>query len=185
MSDRTLTRRDALGALAAAGITGFAAATLTWDERGEETALREHDVATLQAVARVVYPTEVDGIPEFVETYVVGRVADRDDVVAGIRDAVDVLDESARTWHDAPYAGLDPGTQDRLLRRTAVDVATPDPTGADRERVRYYLVNEALFALYSSPTGGRLVGIENPQGHPGGTESYQRGPGTLGDRDDE
>jgi len=43
-------------------------------------------------------------------------------------------------------------------------------------RVRYYLVNDLLFALYSSPTGGKLVGIENPQGHPGGTGSYQQPP---------
>jgi hypothetical protein len=42
--------------------------------------------------------------------------------------------------------------------------------------VRYYVVNELLLALYASPTGGELVGIENPQGHPGGTASYQQGP---------
>ena len=41
------------------------------------------------------------------------------------------------------------------------------------DRVRFFVVNELLFALYSSPTGGSLVGIENPVGHPGGTESYQ------------
>ncbi|MEA5408870.1 hypothetical protein VB773_15715 [Haloarculaceae archaeon H-GB2-1] len=54
--------------------------------------------------------------------------------------------------------------------------AEPNPDGTTAERVRYYLVNEPLYALYASPTGGTLVGIENPQGHPGGTESYQRGP---------
>jgi hypothetical protein len=42
--------------------------------------------------------------------------------------------------------------------------------------VRYYVVNELLYALYTSPTGGELVGIENPQGHPGGHESYQHEP---------
>jgi len=184
MADHSLTRRDALAALAAAGITGLSVATLTWEDRGEPAGLRDRDVATLQAVARVVYPTEVDGVAEFVETYVVGRVANRGETVEGIRDAVDALDESARTWHDGAFVDLDPGTQDQLLRRTDVDVATADPDGADRERVRYYLVDEVLFALYTSPTGGRLVGIENPQGYPGGTESYQRGPGSVGDREE-
>jgi hypothetical protein len=57
-----------------------------------------------------------------------------------------------------------------------VRTAEPDPDGTDVERVRYYVVNELLFALYSSPTGGELVGLENPQGHPGGIDSYRRGP---------
>jgi hypothetical protein len=52
----------------------------------------------------------------------------------------------------------------------------PDPDGTDAGRVRYYVVNELLYALYASPTGGELVGIENPRGYPGGTASYRRGP---------
>jgi hypothetical protein len=56
------------------------------------------------------------------------------------------------------------------------DTLEPDPRGSDEQRVRYFVVNELLFALYASPTGGELVGIENPQGHPGGIQSYQRGP---------
>jgi len=58
----------------------------------------------------------------------------------------------------------------------SVDTADPVPDGDDVERVRYYVVNELLFALYSSPTGGELVGLENPRGNPGGLASYQRGP---------
>jgi hypothetical protein len=57
-----------------------------------------------------------------------------------------------------------------------VHTADEDPDGTTAERIRFYVVNELLFALYASPAGGRLVGIENPQGHPGGAESYRRGP---------
>lgn len=183
MTEYELTRRDALGALAAAGITGLGAASLTLEESGRESGLRERDVATLQAVARIVYPDEVEGVDAFVETYVVGRVTDRPAAVDGIRNAVDALDEAARTWEGNRFVDLGPATGDDLLRRISVAEADPDPAGADRERIRYYLVNEALFALYTSPTGGRLVGIENPQGYPGGTDSYQRGPGSLDGKD--
>ena len=65
-------------------------------------------------------------------------------------------------------------TRDRLLRGIGVETADPVPDGTLTERVRFYLVNDLLFAFYASPTGGRLVGIENPIGHPGGIESYQR-----------
>jgi hypothetical protein len=33
-----------------------------------------------------------------------------------------------------------------------------------------------LYALFTSPTGSELVGIENPTGHPGGYESLTRLP---------
>jgi hypothetical protein len=42
--------------------------------------------------------------------------------------------------------------------------------------VRYYVVDELLYAFYASPVGGGMAGIENPPGYPGGTESYQEGP---------
>jgi hypothetical protein len=57
-----------------------------------------------------------------------------------------------------------------------IDVVDSDPEGSDTEQMRFYLVNELLFALYTSPTGAKLAGIENPQGHPGGTTSYQQPP---------
>jgi hypothetical protein len=43
--------------------------------------------------------------------------------------------------------------------------------------VRHLVVNDLLYALYASPTGARLAGLENPPGHPGGIESYREGPG--------
>lgn len=148
---------------------------------------------TLVAVAEVVYPSAVTGIAPFVETYAVGRLttgqqpdqhqdADRNTLLdparyrAGVSEAIRTLDEYAQERHGTCYADLDPETRDVVLRRMGVDVADPDPDGVDPNRVRFYVVNDLQYALYTSPTGGRLVGIENPQGHPGGTASYRRGP---------
>lgn len=174
-----LSRRDALAALAAggAGVAG-GCATLRWgegdgDDRGFTTAERE----TLVAVARTVFPGAVSGVPEFVETYSVGRLRDRPAYPDGVADAVAALDEYAEAWSDARFVDLDPESRDALLREMDVDGADPVSDGDDPERVRHYLVNELLYALYTTPTGGQLVGIENPQGYPGGITSYRQPPG--------
>ena len=137
----------------------------------------------LDALAGVLYPDGVEGRREFVETYVLGRVSDRSDYRDGVREAAAQLDAVARDWEGSPYAELDADVRDRILRNLGVETADPDPEGPISNRIRYYLVDDLLFALYSSPTGGRLVGIENPIGHPGGIESYQRGtmPDAPGD----
>ncbi|NHN49730.1 gluconate 2-dehydrogenase subunit 3 family protein [Halostella sp. JP-L12] len=176
-----LSRRDALAALASGGVVaGVGAAGLRRsladapDDGVDLTPGRERDL--LVAVARVVYPSEVDGVREFVETYVAGRADDREGYRAAMREALAAVDDRAREWRDANFLALDAAERDAHLREMGVDAADPDPEGTDAERIRYYVVNELLYALYTSPTGGELVGIENPQGHPGGTESYQRGP---------
>ncbi|WP_254543845.1 gluconate 2-dehydrogenase subunit 3 family protein [Halomarina pelagica] len=180
-----LTRRDALAALAASGALVAGGASLTWDRlsradgehgEGESAAFDGEEVATLVAVATVLYPSAATGVPEFVETYVVGRIRDRPAYAAGVRDVLSTLDASAESWYGGRYATLDDGDRDGLLRELGVATAEPNPDGTDAERLRYYLVNELLYAFYASPTGGRLVGIENPQGYPGGLESYRRGP---------
>jgi len=190
-----LRRRDALAALAAAGVAVGGAATLagrgdeddgapagetdTVDVTGEddgEPPLSASDLATLTAVAEVVYPDAVEGVPAFVETYSRGRVSARPEYGAGVEDAIAEIEAAAEAWYDGSYTELDAETRESLLRELGCDTAEPDPGGTTAERVRYYVVNELLFALYSSPTGGELVGVENPQGHPGGTTSYRRGP---------
>jgi hypothetical protein len=174
-----LTRRDAIAALSAAGagLAGCVTAPGT-DEETAEPARRvtDDERETLVATAEVLYPDEVTGIESFVERYVDGRVADQPVHAAGIADAVAYLDEYCRAWFDERFAALSPGERDEALRRMRADVADPDPDGSDVERLRYYVINDLLLALYASPTGGRLVGIENPPGHPGGLDSYQRGP---------
>lgn len=186
-----LSRRDALAALAAGG--GAAGGALTLDrlrvgdgddngngkwhgDGGQDQQLGEREMDTLVAVAEVVYPSVVEGIPAFVETYAVGRASNRPAYAEGLVGAIDALDDAATDWYDGPFRALDRGTRDRLLRELGCDTANPDSAGTTAERLRYYLLNELLYALYTSPTGGALVGLENPQGHPGGTASYQRGP---------
>ncbi|MFB6218504.1 MAG: gluconate 2-dehydrogenase subunit 3 family protein [Halobacteriaceae archaeon] len=169
-----LTRRDALAALAAAGVAG-GAAVLSGD-RGESGPVTDRELATLVAAGETLYPSAVEGVEAFVTRYVRGRARDRPDHAAGMGDAAAYLDEYADAWYETGFAALDPPTRGEALRRMNADTADPDPGGSDVERVRYYVVNELLFALYATPTGGRLVGIENPQGYPGGLGSYRRGP---------
>lgn len=170
-----LTRRDAVVALAAAGVGG--GALLALDEAEDVgTRVGERELATLVAAAEVLYPREVDGVAGFAERYVRGRADDRPTHAAGAAEAARYLDEYATAWHGTRFADLDVPGRDDALRRMGADGAAPDPEGTDVERVRYYVVNDLLFALYASPTGGELVGLENPPGHPGGLGSYRRGP---------
>ena len=173
MTEYELTRRDALIALGASGVT-VGAGALTWERlSNEETdGFSRRQRQTLDALANTIYPDEVANVESFVEQYVVGRVRDRPEHRTGMADALDELDDYAQTWESAPFHELDEAVRDTLLREFSVDTADPDPEGRANERVRYLLVNELQYALYTSPTGGKLVGLENPQGHPGGTGSY-------------
>jgi hypothetical protein len=181
MPDYELTRRDALAALGAAGVGAAAVGAVTLgaddaDDGSNDRPLGEQEVTTVQAVAGVVYPSEVSGVEAFVQQYVLGRARDQPERARGIADAVAELDEYARDWYDSGFLNLDAEQQEEALADMGVPVADPDPEGSAVERVRFYLVNELLYALYTTPTGAELVGLENPQGHPGGTDSYQRGP---------
>jgi hypothetical protein len=183
-----LTRRDALAALAAAGIGGTAMAVglngenSDSDNDGTDSPVGSTELDVLTGAAEVLYPSEVSGIDEFVETFARGREGASPDHATGVADAARHVDEWSRSWFDEGYASLDEQKREAALDRIGAREAEPDPQGSDSERVRYYLVNELLFALYSSPTGGKLAGIENPQGHPGGTSSYSRGPGVAADQ---
>jgi hypothetical protein len=189
-----LTRRDALAALAAAGV-GSAAGCAAFDAPASETApgaetdsgtvdddaedsdpIGSGALRTATAVAVAVYPSAVEDVGAFVERYVEGRARTDDDHARGVAAAVETLDDYARTIHGEPYAELGEQTRRETLEDMSVDTADPDPDGREPERVRYYLVNELLYALYASPTGASLAGLENPPGHPGGIESYRTGP---------
>ncbi|WP_224447212.1 gluconate 2-dehydrogenase subunit 3 family protein [Haloprofundus salilacus] len=173
-----LTRRDALAALAGGGVAVGGAGALAWDRLdtgGEETP----DVPTgetLVALAEAVYPSAVENVAEFVETYVVGRAAERSTYERGVVETAALVEEYAVDWFGATVPELAREERDELLRQLGAETAAPDPEGTDAERVRYFVVNELQYALYTSPAGGELVGIENPQGYAGGTESYRRGP---------
>jgi hypothetical protein len=176
-----LTRRDAIAALAAAGVAvgGGSAVVLSDDDPHEadsDQVIGEAAVTTLVAAADVLYPSAVENVDAFVTRYVRGRAGDAPEHAAGIVDALAYLDAYAASWYDEGFAALDPSVRNAALTRMGAATADPDPAGSDVERVRYYVVNELLFALFATPTGSELVGLENPRGHPGGLASYQRGP---------
>ncbi|MEF8852773.1 MAG: gluconate 2-dehydrogenase subunit 3 family protein [Haloarculaceae archaeon] len=184
-----LTRRDALAVLAGAGIVaGGGAAALARDGfrddagggsgGGEERGEGDVDalVGALVGTARAVYPSEVGNVGAFVETYAATKLERRPEFREGVTETLADLDAEARITFESAFGDLDPVETETVLRRTGAATAEPDPDGTAAERVRYYFVNEVVYALYTSPTGGELVGVENPQGHPGGTDSYRRGP---------
>ena len=176
-----LTRRDAAAALAALGAGGVAAVTVGGDTEPDGDRSADIDEAaiteTMVAAAEVVYPDAVTGIDTFVGTFLDSRLVGENHA-AGVDDAVAAVNDRAESWHDDRFAALDADTRDSVLRGMGTDTAEPRRDGSTAEEVRYYIVNELLLALYSSPTGGELVGIENPQGYAGGIDSYQRGPTT-------
>jgi hypothetical protein len=195
-----LSRRDALAALAgaglAAGAVGGGAALGDLVARGPPTAAGGDAATTepageatvdgdvlsvLVAAAEVLYPSAVEGHEAFVGTYARGRARADPAHYAGVAAAAAELDAVARDWHDDSFESLARETRDRLLRDLGVDVADPDPGGSISGRIRFYVVNDLLYALYTSPVGGRLVGTENPTGYPGGLDSYRRGPEALDD----
>lgn len=171
-----LTRRDALAAAAgAAGVATVGELSERLDERREFDD-NEHVLSRLLAVSRVVYPSEVEATTEFLHTYVLGREYDREGYVEVTARALDGLDRRSRRLYGSAFATLSVERRDECLREIGVSRATPDPDGTTVERIRYYVVNQLLYALYTSPTGGRLVGNENPPGYPGGRQAYQEGP---------
>lgn len=189
-----LTRRDATAALAALGATGGIAYGARHFASDDETDADDTDAntdasddtqssegddhlrSTLVAVAGVLYPNEVEGIEGFVNTFLDGRLDDSPHA-EGVRSAIQTLDEHAEAWYNVKIVDMESETIDGLLREIGADTADEDPNGPTAERIRYYVVNELLLALFTSPTGGELVGIENPIGHAGGLGSYTQGPG--------
>lgn len=177
--NETLTRRDAVAALLAGGVgigsPALAVAELAADRPGSTASsdFTEADVSTLRALAEVIYPSAVSTEPGFVRSYVSGLPPERrSETVESVR----LLDDGARRYTGSDFAALSTEERDAVLRRMGVDTVTSHPTGSPAQRVRYYLVNSLLYALFTTPTGSELFGIRNPTGHPGGYESLFRAP---------
>lgn len=172
MAETRLTRRDALAAAAAAGgslVLSEAAVDRSVADR-PDAELTDHELSTARAVADVVYPSSIEATPAFVETYLGRLDAAR---TAGLRAAVDALDDATRRRHGKRFVDIDSrGRRNRVLRSLGVDRAASVPDGTAAERIRYHLVNSLLYALFSTPRGGELVGIDNLIGHPGGAYAY-------------
>jgi len=172
-----LSRRDALVAVATS-VAGVATAGELADRLGSDGSTGELDgvLSRLDAVAEVVYPSQIRTTESYLRTYLLGYEYDREGYVERTGEALDELDRAGRRRFGEPIVDLSPSKRDELLRRLGVDRVPPDPEGTAVERIRYYVVNQLLFTLYTTPTGGRLLGNENPPGYPGGREAYQRGP---------
>ena len=143
-----LTRRDALLALAGGGLIASGAAVDGTAGRGDAT-VSDADRETLVAAAEVLYPSSVTVTDEFVRTYVLGRQTVDETYLTAIGDALD-----------------------EVLRATGADRAYADPEGTVAQRIRYYVVDELLYAFYATPKGAGLMGSENPDGYPGGTARH-------------
>ncbi len=172
-----LTRRDATIALAAIGAGGIALGTHQIRDRSSaESGLSDDEITTINAtmisIAKVIYPSALTGISTFVATYLDGRLNDHTHA-RNTAEIVTEINELATQWHDHHVPELSHQTRNRFLDETGAATADENPTGTTAERVRYYIINELQLALYTSPTGGKLVGIENPIGYSGGLQSYQ------------
>jgi hypothetical protein len=177
-----LTRRDAMAALSAAAgsaVAGCSAPTEEYGESADETAeptLNSREMETLETLAGILYPSDAENVEGFVDEYATQRVRQDPDHGRGVLDAIERLDEYTETIYGERFTALSPAEQEETLAQMPVATADPVPDGSDAERVRYFLVNDLLYAFYASPTGASLAGLENPPGYPGGTSSYKRGP---------
>jgi hypothetical protein len=176
-----LSRRDALVALATTGVvSGNIGAVVAEHEekqgngKGDSKGPVAH-VPTLFSLAEVLYPSDVDITEEFVKTYVVGRSVEDEAYHEEMAAATAYLDEQARERQGKPFVALSMDARDTLLRELGLHEVDSDPEGTRHEKVRYYLINELLYALLTTPEGGSLIGLENPPGYPGGLQSYQGG----------
>jgi hypothetical protein len=165
-----LTRREALGALGAAGAVAGGLGAATYSGIANE---ESRPAATVLALAETVYPSEVSVEPSFVRTYLGTRTAGADELDA--RALAATLDDYAVGERGFAFAELSRSEREALLRDVGVASTPPNPEGTAVERL-HYLVNDLLFGLYATPAGGELAGNPNPQGHPGGLEHYRREP---------
>ena len=173
-----LTRRDALEALAVGGLTSGGALAVSEgatraDRNRPDPAINETDFVTIEAVADTIYPSRVEVSYEFIETYVGSLGEERK---ASISRATADLEGLTRSRYGTAFHEMSSAKRDAALRSLGVDRALSRTGGNRIERIKYHLVNTLLYALFTSPTGSELVGIQNPVGHPGGYESLMRSP---------
>lgn len=172
--DMKLSRRDAIVALG--GIAG-GAAVVGSARRDELTDFDEAGIVSrLHAAAEAIYPSTIDVEESFIETYVRGRLASREEHLAGQAEALEIMEARAQGIAGRPYSRLQRDRRRTVLRTMGVHRAPPVADGTAEERVRYYIVNDLLYVLFTTPKGAEAVGFENPPGYPGGREAYRRRP---------
>lgn len=166
-----LTRRDALvGAAGIAAVGGLGAYEFGVSADSGADALDDGQVESLQAVADVVYPPDVEVTPSFVQGFARRLSPERRGVTLR---TLDELDQVARGEYGRSFHRLPRAQRDSLLRELGVDRVESDSEGTLAERTRYHLVNSLLYAVLTTPRGTRLYGIENPRGYAGGFASNE------------
>lgn len=174
-----LTRRDAVRALVVGGglgASGIAVAEMrdaTTDHAANDTEFESDHIKTAVAVGEVVYPTAVSGINEFVEEYLRALPTGKKGKIASVLDSFHAHIQSRHTvqFWNMPIRG-----RKAALRDLGVTRVSPAATGTLPELVRYHIINQLLYGLFTVPKGSELVGISNPVGYPGGYQSYQQSP---------
>lgn len=158
-----LTRRDALSALAAAGITSTTGCAGLSGSTADASPME-----TLVGVADVLYPSEVEVTEEFIETFMFGRITDKAEYRERLTAGIETLNALAADEFGSAFLGLGADERVALFAETKLRSGASVHDGGDIEQVNYHILDELLFALYSSPRGGELVGNPNPRGFPGG-----------------
>ncbi|ERH02370.1 MAG: hypothetical protein J07HN6_00402 [Halonotius sp. J07HN6] len=159
-----LTRRDAVTALTAAGITATAGCAGLTGETGSDA----EPMDVLVSLAGSLYPSDVEPTAEFIETFMYGRITDEESYREELTAGIETLNRLATNQQGGAFHTLSADERTAVIENTDLRSGPSDPEGSDVERVNYYLLDELLFAFYSSPTGGELVGNKNPRGYPGG-----------------
>jgi len=157
-----LTRRDALSALAAAGITSTAGCA------GSDSNADGSPMETLIGVADVLYPSEVEPTEDFIEAFMFGRITDEEAYRERLTAGIETLNEVADEEFGSAFLALGADERVALFEETALRSGESVHDGTDVEQLNYHVLDELLFAFYSSPKGGELVGNPNPRGFPGG-----------------
>lgn len=169
-----LTRRDAIIAL---GALGGGAAVVGSGRRDRRKTIEEGEaIDNLYAAAEAIYPSEVEVERSFISTFVRGRYATREEDQEAQIEAVSSLVQRTRHLTGRSFTDLSIEEREDVIRAIGIHRSPPVPDGTTEERIRYYVLNDLLYVLFTTPTGGELVGCENPPGYPGGRNPYQRPP---------
>ncbi len=174
----SLSRREVIAALLAGGATGTAVSALPSGLVETETAERQGDLTganleQLVAIAEVVFPSAIDVTAEDVSEYAT-RVPD--DQRSAFHRTLTQLNRRVFGSHGRLLAEMSVQQRGAALRSMGIARVGSSPSGSLAERVRYYLINQLVYSLFTTPQGSELIGVENPVGYPGGYESYQRPP---------
>lgn len=152
-----------MAALGTAGITSLAGCeSLTGDTEPPS------EMETMVALAEVLYPSDVEPTEEFIQSFLFGRIYDEEAYQSELEAGTQTLNDIARDAEGEAFGRLDPDQRVSVIENSDIRTGESVPDGSAVERVNYHLVDELLFAFYSSPTGGELVGNTNPRGFPGG-----------------